>query len=84
MYAEYEAGLVENSNKVPVYTCIGVKPITGSYGVNYEPLFQLRQWAERSRVPEFEAHTPAPTATPPRRDPISSGPAHDMNDDIPF
>lgn len=86
MYAEYEAGLTANPNKVPVYACTGVKPITGSYGVNYEPLFQLRQWAERSRVPEFETHTAAP-AVAPRRDPISSGPVNprtNMDDEIPF
>lgn len=85
MYAEYESGLSENPGKVPVYACTGVKPITGSYGVNYEPLFALRQWAERSRVPEFEAHQPAPAPAQRRPDPISTG-GHGplLNDDIPF
>lgn len=71
MHAEYEAGLTANPGKVPVYVCKSVKPITGSYGVNYEPIFTLVQWVERSRVAEFDAHVPT---TLPKRDPISSGP----------
>jgi hypothetical protein len=71
MHAEYEAGLAANPGKVPVYACTGVKPITGSYGVNYEPLFSLRQWVERSRVSEFDAHVEQPQRKP---DPISTAP----------
>lgn len=81
MFADYEAGLAENRGKVPVYACTGVVPITGSYGVNYEPTFQLRQWVERSKVPEFDAHAgPAQTAQQPqqRHDPISTA-AQRMN-----
>src|SRR5262249_45019365 len=60
MYAEYEAGMRMNADKVPVYACTGVKPITGVHGVNYEPLFSLRQWVERSRIPEFVKPEPQP------------------------
>lgn len=84
MHAEYEAGMTANKGKYPVYACTGVKPITGMYGVNYEPLFTLKQWVPLDRVPEFETHA-APT--PAKRDPISTAPqrgAQDLNDDIPF
>lgn len=73
MFAEYEAGLAANRGKVPVYACTGVVPITGSYGVNYEPTFALKQWVERARVPEFDTH--AGTQTVQRKpDPISTAP----------
>ena len=78
MYAEYEAGAAANTGKVPVYICTGVKPINGSYGVNYEPQFALQSWVERSRVPEFDKHAEA--APKPRE---MAG-ADAMNDDIPF
>lgn len=58
MYAEYEAGLTQNPNKVPVYGCDGVKPIVGAYGTNYEPLFTLKSWVEQSKVPDFSVHQP--------------------------
>lgn len=79
MFADYEAGLAANRGMVPVYACTGVVPITGSYGVNYEPTFQLRQWVERSKVPEFDAHAgPAQTTQQQRLDPISTS-AQRMN-----
>ncbi len=87
MHAEYEAGLSENVGKIPVYVCKNVKPITGSYGVNYEPLFTLTQWVDRARVPEFEQHQPEQK----KPDPISTAPQRvvrvvggSLNDDIPF
>lgn len=91
MHAEYEAGMAANAGKVPVYVCKSVKPITGSYGVNYEPLFTLAQWVDRSRVADFDQHVPAQPAQ--RQDPISSGPQRVVrvvggdsftDDDIPF
>lgn len=62
MYADYEAGIAANPNCVPVFACDGVKPINGSYGVNYEPLFTLMRWVPRSKIPAFDEHaavTPA-------------------------
>lgn len=56
MYGEYEAGLTQNPDKVPVYGCDGVKPIVGAYGTNYEPLFVLKSWVERSKVSDFDKH----------------------------
>lgn len=96
MYADYEAGLGQNPGAVPVYACTGVKPITGAYGVNYEPLFALKQWVARSKVPAFDEHAPDAgqdfnEANPPpptaRRDPITSGASllrELPSDDIPF
>lgn len=60
MYAEYEDGLQQHPDQIPVYACKGVKPINGAYGVNYEPLFSLSQWIERSRVPDFDTHSERP------------------------
>jgi hypothetical protein len=54
MYAEFEAGAVANKGKVPAFHCTGVKPVAGAFGTNYEPLFELKQWVERSRIPEFD------------------------------
>lgn len=94
MYAEYEAGAAANPGCVPVYACTGVKPITGAYGVNYEPLFTLKQWAPRSRVPSFDEHIrsmPEPLAgyderNPPPADRVPDGikGAALPDDDIPF
>lgn len=93
MHAEYEAGVSANPGKVPVYVCKGVKPITGSYGTNYEPLFTLTQWVERSRVPDFEIeHRPAkpdPVSTAPQRmnggnDYFAGDPGPKLDDSIPF
>lgn len=53
MHADYEAGMIQNAGKIPVYGCSGVKAINGMHGVNYEPLFALKQWVDRTKVPEF-------------------------------
>lgn len=51
MYEEYEK--TGGNGKVPVYACTGVAPVESKFGTNYEPLFELKQWVERSKVPEF-------------------------------
>src|SRR6185437_8153615 len=79
MHAEYEAGLAANPGKVPVYVCRSVKPINGSYGVNYEPIFSLSQWVDRSRVPDFDNHAGQPAK---KEDPISTSPKR-MNGNYP-
>lgn len=96
MHAEYEAGLRDNPDKVPVYLCDKVKPITGAYGVNYEPQFTLKAWVERSRVAEFDKHAPRASThagnghdvarddfgIPQRDPPIRRAPAADPRDDM--
>lgn len=57
MYSEYEAGMRANPESVPFYACTGVKPISGAYGTNYEPMFTLKSWVPRARIPAFDAHT---------------------------
>jgi hypothetical protein len=91
MYADYESGLASNPSCVPVFACEGVKPITGAYGVNYEPIFTLRQWVQRAKVPAFDEHVSAAPVKPivpvvvPYNDPDPM-PALDRNDrgEIPF
>jgi hypothetical protein len=75
MYAEYEAGMASHPNCIPAYVCNGVKPITGAYGVNYEPIFVLRQWVPRSKVPAFDEHRNQPDEVmPPDNIPSARGP----------
>ena len=62
MYAEYEAGTRTNPGKVPVYSCTGVKPINGMYGVNYEPQFKLEMWVDRAKVSAFDEHVKQPVS----------------------
>lgn len=54
MYAQYEAGMKANPNKVPFFRCSNVIPIAGSYGTNYEPAFELIGWVERAKIPAFD------------------------------
>jgi hypothetical protein len=54
MYEAYEAGAAQNPGKVPFYVCAGVTPITGQYGTNYEPKFELKGWVERTKIPAFD------------------------------
>lgn len=60
MYAEYEAGIIANRGKVPVYACRGVKPIEGKHATNFEPQFELIGWVERFKVAAFDDHLGRP------------------------
>lgn len=84
MHIQYEAGLKTNPGKIPVYACVGVKAITGKYGTNYEPLFELRQWAPRSKIPAFDMQVAHQTTPLPRVDPISTGNGSDFPGDRPM
>jgi hypothetical protein len=99
MYAEYEKGATAHPGKVPFYACQGVKPIQGAYGTNYEPIFVLKGWIDRAKVPAFDA-APSDTdigweeAPPMASDPIPARAAPHASqfagggsfpeDDIPF
>lgn len=93
MHGEYESGMRQNVGKVPIFACDGVKPISGMYGTNYEPLFVLKGWVDRARVPDFDKHTSHPSAGNGKADdfdelnppPHSAPPKNDFHsDDIPF
>lgn len=64
MHAEYEAGMAANPGKVPFYVCTGVKPISGHYGTNYEPLFRLQGWVDRAKIPDLDAQPEKKPAAP--------------------
>lgn len=90
MYADYEAGAKANVGMIPVYACEGVKPINGAYGTNYEPMFTLKTWVPRAKVPEFDEHAAKRSepeddrAPPPRLAAAGGRTVDDMSDDIPF
>ena len=58
MYADYEAGMAANPGAVPFYQSLGVKPVQGAYGTNYEPQFVLKAWVLRAKIPAF-THPPS-------------------------
>lgn len=54
MHRKYEESMAANAGKVPFFACTGVTAISGHYGTNYEPLFDLIGWVERTRIPAFD------------------------------
>jgi hypothetical protein len=97
IYAKFEGGAAANRGKVPVFHCTGVKPVEGTYGTNYKPLFELKQWVDRSHIPPFDevkqqlAQAPAKSVAAQQGRPQpkavsqqSEDPAADMDDEIPF
>lgn len=54
MYADYEREAPQHPGEVPFFACLGVKPISGAYGTNYEPQFVLKGWVPRIKIPEFD------------------------------
>lgn len=94
MYEAYEQGAAANPNKVPFYACTGVTPVTGAYGTNYEPRFELKGWIERAKIPAFDefvekqaikeeprVHGNGASPAPPAQ---SRQMVDDLSDDIPF
>ena len=65
MYDAWEAGRIANPGKVPFYQCDGVKPISGAHGTNYEPIFTLKAWIDRAKVPELQTVPQRSSAAPP-------------------
>jgi hypothetical protein len=55
MYAAFEKELPANPGKCPIYAFKTVKETEGAY-INYKPVFELVAWADKSKVPAFEAH----------------------------
>ena len=90
MYVDYETGVAANPGCVPIFYCSGVKSIAGNYGTNYEPLFTLKQWVPRSKIPAFDEHAataPVKVAAQPQRhvdpDPMPEL-DRDSSDRVPF
>ena len=65
MYRIYEEQVRDHPAQVPLYQCAGVKPISGMYGTNYEPLFQIGSWIDRAKLPDFDKHLAAPPGNGP-------------------
>lgn len=65
MYEQYERDAPQNAGKVPFYTCTGVQPVAGVHGTNYEPIFQLTAWVDRSRLQFDETATKQVDPFPP-------------------
>jgi hypothetical protein len=65
MFNEYEAGAPAHPGCVPFYACTGVKAVSGAYGTNYEPRFELKGWVERSKIPAFDEHAERVPDSPP-------------------
>ena len=55
LYRQYEAAEKQNLNGIPVVRCVSVEIIKGDYGDNYEPVFVIEAWVDRSRVPDLTA-----------------------------
>lgn len=51
----------KNPGKLPVVKCVGVSPVTGSHGTNYQPQLEIVSWADR---PAELAGNAAPAAKP--------------------
>lgn len=95
MFNAYEAAMKTNAGKIPFFGCSGVRAIAGMYGTNYEPMFKLLNWVERSRIPAFDEHRSPVTngktpigdggswQEPPQADPFERG-AGSLDDIIPF
>lgn len=61
----YEQHKADHPDAVPVVRMVNVNIQKGDYGDNYEPVFQIETWVERSKVPKLiEAATPATIISP--------------------
>lgn len=68
----YEQHKGDNPDKMPVVRMVSVNVIKGDYGDNYEPVFQIESWVERSRIPQLiEAARPS-APTPPLSNPTAT------------
>ena len=66
LHRQYQEGMAQNPDKVPVCRCVSVKVIKGEYGDSFEPVFVIETWVERTRLPQLTAAVEADIqATPP-------------------
>jgi len=87
MYDAYERDAKAHPGCVPFYQCTHVQPVQGAYGTNYEPMFELKAWVERSKIPAFDAAEPdtrSTAASPPLDDTPPATSPDEFADEIPF
>jgi hypothetical protein len=86
MYDQYERDAAANPGKVPVFKCEGVRPVSGKFGTNYEPIFALQSWVERSKIPDFgdEVRAPVTPAYTEANPPPAQSTGEFISDEIPF
>lgn len=66
LYDAYVAAPEGKAGKLPVVKCVGVHPITGKHGTNYQPQLEIVSWVDRPAELGAEAAPAAPvTAAPP-------------------
>ncbi len=47
LHDHWLAGKDANPGKLPVVKCVGVAPVVGSHGTNYQPQLEIVSWADR-------------------------------------
>lgn len=63
LYGQYESGVKQNPNMLPVVKCTGTQTMKDKKGTNYKPTFVIEKWVPRPA--EFAAQAPqAPQAAP--------------------
>lgn len=61
LYEEYEKGANDNKGKLPVVKVTGAEAISGQYGTNYKPLFEIEKWVDKPAA--FDAPVQAQEAS---------------------
>jgi hypothetical protein len=91
LYDAYVAAPESKAGKLPIVKCVGVHPITGKHGTNYQPQLEIVGWADRpaelggatspqSPAPQAAA-APAPSPAPAKHAPPPQlAPAGDVDD----
>ena len=67
LYDAYVAAPEAKAGKLPVVKCVGVHPITGKHGTNYQPQLEIVSWADRPAelgAPAAAAPAAAPAPAP--------------------
>jgi len=66
LHDHWEAEKANNPGKLPIVKCVGVAPIVGSHGTNYQPQLEIVGWADRpAELAGAPAAAAATTAAPP-------------------
>lgn len=63
LYDNYIAAPESKAGKLPVVKCVGVHPITGKHGTNFQPQLEIVGWADRPAELNGTG-SPSPAATP--------------------